>query len=157
MSLLYHTLQKQEFIVFWWCLLILEIDTLFDLSIEDCTFTASTIENFRGCSIAKLDSNWAYSRAWGGKLDYWCWLVIPLHWLFIQILTQMGFSTPCQIHQLNHVVVYINNFLSCQLHIFFNRHFFTSKTQEEMRVATSFAATFILNFSRSSSTAKSTL
>ena len=34
---------------------------------------------------------------------YRCWAVIPLHWLFIQIQTQMAFSTPNQINQLNHV------------------------------------------------------
>ena len=41
----------------------------------------------------------------------------------------MDFSIPCQIHQLSRVILYINNFLPCQLHIFFNKHLFTSKIQ----------------------------
>ena len=45
----------------------------------------------------------------------------------------MGFSTPCQIHQLGHDVLCINNFLSCQLHIFFNKIFFASNIQRGNR------------------------
>ena len=47
--------------------------------------------------------------------------------------------------------------LSCQLHIFFNRHFFTSRTQRGMRLVNTFVASFILDFSRSSFMTKSTL
>ena len=61
------------------------------------------------------------------NLDYWCWLVIhiiSLHWLFIQIYIQIIFSTLRQVHQLSHFILCINNFLSYQLHIFFNMHVF---------------------------------
>ena len=46
-------------------------------------------------------------------IDYWCWLVIYiilLHWLPIQIHTQMECSTLCHIDQLTHDVLCINNF-----------------------------------------------
>ena len=43
--------------------------------------------------------------------------------------TQMVLFAPCQLHQLSNVVLCINNLLSRQLHIFFNKHFFTSKIQ----------------------------
>ena len=70
----------------------------------------------------------------------------------------MDFSTPCKIYQLVHVVLYVNNFLSCRLHIFFNRHFFTPRFKENMRLDKfTFATSFILNFPCSSFMEKSTL
>ena len=110
----------------------LESGILFNLSIYKiaCIITSITTIS-KGCCITKFGSNWAYSRGLR-ELDYPCWLaihIIPLYWLFVQIQTQMDFFTLCQTHQLRHVGLCINNFLSCQLHIFFNRHFFTSKIQ----------------------------
>jgi hypothetical protein len=58
----------------------------------------------------------------------------------------------CQIDQLNHAILCINNFLSCQLHIFFIRHFNNiQKGNETCRCI----CYFILDFSCSSSMAKS--
>lgn len=59
-----HHITK-DFIVFWWRLLMLEIDILFNLSIKDCMFITSKTGSSEGCSVADFDSNWAYSRAWG--------------------------------------------------------------------------------------------
>jgi hypothetical protein len=103
----------------------LEIDILFNLPIKDCMLITSTTRIFKGCSTTKFDSNWTYSRGLR-KPYYRCWLVIhiiSLHWLFIQIETQWISLPLCKIHQLSHVVLCFNNFLSCQLHIFFNRQF----------------------------------
>jgi hypothetical protein len=44
MSSSYHILWKQEPIVFWWCLVMLEIDILFNLSIKYCIFITTTTE-----------------------------------------------------------------------------------------------------------------
>ena len=98
-----------------------------------------------------------------GLEEAWLWVLVghphhSLHWLFIQMLTHMDFCTPCQIHQLNHIVVlYINNFLFCQLQLFFNMHFFTSKFKEETWLVISFVVSSILDFSCSWFMAKSTL
>ena len=109
----------------------LEINILLNLSIKDCMLITSTTWNFEGCSIAKFDNNWAYSWAWGS-------LTIGIGRSFTSFSSigssfkskpHMDFSTPCQIYQLNHVVLCINIFLPCPLHIFFNRPFFPSKIQ----------------------------
>ena len=117
------------------CLLWMFVDVgnwhLIWLSIKDCMFVTSTTKNSAWCSTTKFDSNRAYSWA-STSFDYWCWLVIhiiPLGWLFIQPQTRMDFSTPCRSHQLNHILPCINNLFSYQLHMFFNKHFFTSKMQ----------------------------
>ena len=65
--------------LFKWCLLMLEIDIIFNLFIKDCMFVTSTIKNSEGCFIAKFDSNWAYSRAWGS-------LIIGVGWSSTSIL-----------------------------------------------------------------------
>ena len=41
----------------------LEIDILLNLFTTDCMFFTSMTENLERCSIAKFDSNWAYSWA----------------------------------------------------------------------------------------------
>ena len=105
-------------------------------------FITSIIENSEG--MLRFGSNWTYT--WG-SLRKLVIHIIPLHCLFIHIKTQMNYSTPCQMHQLNHVLLCINNFLSCQLHIFFNMHFFTSKVQRGNETCQSFVASFILSFS----------
>ena len=107
-------------------------------------------------STTKFGSNWAYSRAWP-SLTIGVWMVIhivPLRWLLIQLQTHMEFSTPCQSHRLNYVVLCINYLFSANctyssigissLPIF----------RKDAGVADSFATSFILNFSRSSSMSK---
>ena len=95
MSTPYRTLWQLESTVFEWCLLVFEINILLNLSIKDCMFVASITKNFEGCSIAKFDSNWVCSHAWG-SFNYWCWLVIhiiPIHRLFIWIHTHSNYET----------------------------------------------------------------
>ena len=107
----------------------LEIDMLFNLSIKDCMFITSSTKNFDGCLDLVV-----IGRTNGFK-EVLALLVmaghphhsplLPLH----SNLNPNGFPYPFQIHQLNHVILCINKFLSYQLHIFFNRHFFTCKIQ----------------------------
>ena len=59
--------------------MMLEIDILFNLSMNDCMLIVYAIENSKDLSTAKFDNNWAYY-----ELDYLCRVVIhiiPLHWL----------------------------------------------------------------------------
>ena len=97
--------------------------------IKDCMFITSTTEIYGGCSTIKF---WYHSgiftcltiRVGRSSISF------PPIGPIVQLWTQMIFSTPCQIHQLNHVVICINNpFYYCQLHIFFKKRFFTSKIQ----------------------------
>ena len=73
----------------------LGIDILFILTVKGCMFITYVIENSEECLVAKFHTNLGMLTGLR-KHDYWCWLVIRiilLHRLFIQILTQMGFST----------------------------------------------------------------
>ena len=56
MSSPYHTLQKVRI---YYLLMMLEINSLFNLGIKDLMFITSTTENSKGCFTAKFDRNWA--------------------------------------------------------------------------------------------------
>ena len=83
-----------------------------------------------------FDSNWAHSWAWGS-------LTIGVGWSFTSF-PSIGSSLKFKpiwiplFHATStnsaHFLLCIDNFLSCQLHIFFNRHFFTSKTQRDLPI-----------------------
>ena len=131
MSSSYHTQQEWESIVFRRCLLMLEIDILFNVFIKYCMFITSTTRNSKDWSIAKFESNWAYSWARGSIIIGvgWSSTSIPSVDSLFKSTHRWTSLSPCQIHQLSRVVLCINNFLPCQPQIFFSRHFLTSNIQ----------------------------
>ena len=130
-----------------------------DLSIKDCMFITSKTENFEGCLIAKFVRIWAYTHAWGSLTigDGWSSTSFPSigslfkskpEWIFLPHAKSTNSTT---------LYYALTKKLSCQLHIFFSLQFSIFTIQRGMRLAKSFVASFILNFSHSPSMAKSTL
>ena len=80
-------------------------------------FITSIFEKSDECSIVKFDSNWAYSRVGGSLTNVVGWTSTSFYFIGSSIKSKpkMDFSTPCQIHQLNHVVLCINNFCNAEV------------------------------------------
>ena len=111
--------------------LTLEIGTLFDISMKDCMFNIFIHENSEGCSIMNFDSNWVYSRARGRLI-----IGVVGHPHHSPLLALHSNLNPNEFLCLmpnspshHHAILCINNFLSYQLQIFFDRHFYASKIQ----------------------------
>ena len=63
---LHHIMHYESWIYCMWrCLLMLEIEILFNLFVKDCMFTTPKTQSYEGCFIANFDCNLAYSRVWG--------------------------------------------------------------------------------------------
>ena len=131
---------------------------LVQLFIEDCMFVTSTIKNSEGCytqNLVAIGHTHGLENTWP--------LVSVGHSHHSPPLASHsnphlnGFLYPkpnpptcpwCTLHQ---------RFLSCQLHIFINRRFFTSKIQRGSETCQFIVAFVILDFSCSSSMVKSAL
>ena len=110
----------------------LKIDILFDLSIKDCMFITFKTENFEGCYNVKFDSNLIGILVGLRKLDYWCLVGHPNHSSLLALhlnLNPNGFPYPMPNPPTQPCCIPHQQFPLCQLHIFFSRHFFTSKIQ----------------------------
>ena len=88
------------------CLLIVFVDVgnWQLISIKDWMLITFVIENFEECftvNVTIIGHIHGLEEAWLLVLG-WSSTSFPSNWLFIQISTQMNFSIPCQIHQLNH-------------------------------------------------------
>ena len=101
----------------------LEIDILFNLPIKDCMFITTIIEISKGCL------HFIVIGHTNGLEEAWLLVLVghPHHTPPLALCSNLNpngflYSMP---HPPTHLC--INNHLSCQLHILFNSHFFTSK------------------------------
>ena len=97
----------------------LKIDILFILSIKDCMFNTSIIENSKELSSAKFDSAWAHSWAWRSLIVGVGWSSTSVHSIGSSIKSKSkwislleGKSTYCT------MFYRYQQFLLCQLHVF---------------------------------------
>ena len=130
MSPSYHTLQKYKSIIFWWCLLMLKNDILLNLFIEYCMFITSTTKNLEKCSTTKLLIIIGHYHMLGKT-----WLMVlvghPHHSPFAlhSNLNPNEFLYPVPNPSTLSCWTLQQQYVSCQLQMFFNKHFFTSKIQ----------------------------
>ena len=131
MSPSYHTLQKYKSIIFWWCLLMLKNDILLNLFIEYCMFITSTTKNLEKCSTTKLLIIIGHYHMLGKT-----WLMVlvghPHHsppFALHSNLNPNGFLYPVPNPSTQSCWTLQQQYVSCQLQMFFNKHFFTSKIQ----------------------------
>ena len=149
---LHHiTHYKKKLYCIWWCLLMLEINILFNLSMKDCMFVTSTTVHSKGCLDLIVIG---YSWAWGG-------LIIavghphPLHTSFHFIGSSFKFkpewiSLP-HAKCINSTMLYSTSTISSLANCTYTSigTSLLPRFKEEIKLVNSFVVSFILGFTRS--------
>ena len=107
---------------------------LVQLSIKDCMFIITATENSKGCPLQNLvviGHTHGLDQAW---LLVFEWLSTSFPSVGYSFNSKPKWNSPPRAKATDSIMLYCaSTFILCQLHIFFNRHFFTSNIQKGRR------------------------